>query len=163
MARTTITVTVDGVSYTDDVEPRMLLVQYLRETLGKTGTVIGCDTSNCGACTVHLDGVSVKSCTMLAVQADGHEVTTIEGIAQDGELHPMQAAFHECHALQCGFCTPGMIMESIDLLNEHPESRRADDPRGARGQPLPLHRLPQHRQGGAARRHGQPRHHHPGG
>jgi aerobic carbon-monoxide dehydrogenase small subunit len=120
MARTTITVRVDGMSYTDDVEPRMLLVQYLRESLGKTGTVIGCDTSNCGACTVHLDGVSVKSCTMLAVQADGHEVTTIEGIAQNGELHPMQAAFHECHALQCGFCTPGMIMESIDLLNEHP-------------------------------------------
>ncbi|HUG51271.1 MAG TPA: (2Fe-2S)-binding protein [Terrimesophilobacter sp.] len=107
-------------SYTDDVEPRMLLVQYLRETLGKTGTVIGCDTSNCGACTVHLDGASVKSCTMFAVQADGHDVTTIEGIAQGGELHPMQAAFHECHALQCGFCTPGMIMESIDLLGEHP-------------------------------------------
>lgn len=121
MARTTITVRVDGMSYTDDVEPRMLLVQYLRETLGKTGTVIGCDTSNCGACTVHLDGASVKSCTMLAVQADGHDVTTIEGIAQNGELHPVQAAFHECHALQCGFCTPGMIMESIDLLNEHPD------------------------------------------
>ncbi|HZK35402.1 MAG TPA: (2Fe-2S)-binding protein [Aeromicrobium sp.] len=121
MARTTITVNVDKVSYTDDVEPRMLLVQYLRERLGKTGTLIGCDTSNCGACTVHLDGTSVKSCTMLAVQADGHEVTTIEGLAQDGELHPMQAAFHECHALQCGFCTPGMIMQSIDLLGEHPD------------------------------------------
>ncbi|MGZ8725813.1 MAG: (2Fe-2S)-binding protein [Aeromicrobium sp.] len=120
MGRTSITVNVDKVDYTDDVEPRMLLVQYLRESLGKTGTLIGCDTSNCGACTVHLDGVSVKSCTMLAVQADGHEVTTIEGLAQDGELHPMQAAFHECHALQCGFCTPGMIMQSIDLLNEHP-------------------------------------------
>jgi aerobic carbon-monoxide dehydrogenase small subunit len=120
MGRSTITVRVDGVAYTDDVEPRMLLVQYLREVLGKTGTLIGCDTSNCGACTVHLDGVSVKSCTMLAVQADGHEVTTIEGIAHDGELHPMQVAFHENHALQCGFCTPGMIMESIDLLNEHP-------------------------------------------
>ena len=121
MARTTITVNVDKVSYTDDVEPRMLLVQYLRERLGKTGTLIGCDTSNCGACTVHLDGTSVKSCTMLAVQADGHEVTTIEGLAQDGELHPMQTAFHECHALQCGFCTPGMIMQSIDLLGEHPD------------------------------------------
>lgn len=120
MGRTSITVNVDKVDYTDDVEPRMLLVQYLRESLGKTGTLIGCDTSNCGACTVHLDGVSVKSCTMLAVQADGHEVTTIEGLAQDGELHPMQEAFHECHALQCGFCTPGMIMQSIDLLNEHP-------------------------------------------
>ncbi|MGH3505450.1 MAG: (2Fe-2S)-binding protein, partial [Nocardioidaceae bacterium] len=116
-----INVQVDGVDYDDDVEPRMLLVQYLRERLGKTGTLIGCDTSNCGACTVHLDGRSVKSCTMFAVQADGHEVTTIEGLAQDGELHPMQAAFHECHALQCGFCTPGMIMQSIDLLNEHPD------------------------------------------
>ncbi len=115
-----ITVTVDDVEYTDEVEPRLLLVQYLRERLGKTGTLIGCDTSNCGACTVHLDGSSVKSCTMLAVQADGHEVTTIEGLAQNGELHPMQAAFHECHALQCGFCTPGMIMQAIDLLNEHP-------------------------------------------
>ncbi|MEO6827471.1 MAG: (2Fe-2S)-binding protein [Microbacteriaceae bacterium] len=121
MARSTITLKVDGVSYTDDVEPRMLLVQHLRENLGKTGTLIGCDTSNCGACTVHLDGVSVKSCTVLAVQADGHEVTTIEGIAHDGELHPMQTAFHENHALQCGYCTPGMIMESIDLLNEHPD------------------------------------------
>lgn len=121
MARTSITVNVDKVNYTDDVEPRMLLVQYLRESLGKTGTLIGCDTSNCGACTVHLDGMSVKSCTMFAVQADGHEVTTIEGLAENGELHPMQAAFHECHALQCGFCTPGMIMQSIDLINEHPD------------------------------------------
>ena len=121
MARTSITVNVDKVNYTDDVEPRMLLVQYLRESLGKTGTLIGCDTSNCGACTVHLDGMSVKSCTMFAVQADGHEVTTIEGLAANGELHPMQAAFHECHALQCGFCTPGMIMQSIDLINEHPD------------------------------------------
>jgi aerobic carbon-monoxide dehydrogenase small subunit len=115
-----ITVNVDGVAYTDEVEPRTLLVQYLREGLGKTGTVIGCDTTNCGACTVHLDGVSVKSCTMLAVQADGHQVTTIEGLAHDGELHPMQQAFHECHALQCGFCTPGMIMQSISLLAENP-------------------------------------------
>lgn len=121
MAPSAITVKVDGVFYTDDVEPRMLLVQYLRESLGKTGTLIGCDTSNCGACTVHLDGESVKSCTMFAVQADGHDVTTIEGLAQDGELHPMQEAFHECHALQCGFCTPGMIMASIDLLREHPD------------------------------------------
>jgi carbon-monoxide dehydrogenase small subunit len=117
---TRISVNVDGTSYTDEVEPRMLLVQYLRERLGKTGTVIGCDTSNCGACTVHLDGRSVKSCAMLAVQADGHEVTTIEGLAVDGKLHPMQQAFHEQHALQCGFCTPGMIMQSIDLLNDNP-------------------------------------------
>jgi len=113
---TRITVKVDGSGYTDDVEPRMLLVHYLREQLGKTGTVVGCDTGNCGACTVHLDGQSVKSCSLLAVQADGHEVTTIEGLATDGQLHPMQQAFHENHALQCGFCTPGMIMQSIDLL-----------------------------------------------
>jgi carbon-monoxide dehydrogenase small subunit len=118
MAR--IRTTVDGLVYEDDVEPRMLLVQYLRERLGKTGTVIGCDTSNCGACTVHLDGRSVKSCNVLAVQADGHEVTTIEGLAQNGELHPVQAAFKECHGLQCGFCTPGMIMQSVDLLAENP-------------------------------------------
>ena len=113
---TRITVKVDGSGYTDDVEPRTLLVHYLREQLGKTGTVVGCDTGNCGACTVHLDGQSVKSCSLLAVQADGHEVTTIEGLATDGQLHPMQQAFHENHALQCGYCTPGMIMQSIDLL-----------------------------------------------
>jgi carbon-monoxide dehydrogenase small subunit len=118
---TRINVIVDGTSYVDEVEPRLLLVQYLREQLGKTGTVVGCDTTNCGACTVHLDGRSVKSCTMLAVQADGHEVTTIEGIADGDTLHPMQQAFHECHALQCGFCTPGMIMASIDLLNNNPD------------------------------------------
>jgi len=119
MAR--IELTVDGAKVVDDVEPRMLLVQYLREKLGKTGTVVGCDTSNCGACTVHLDGRSVKSCNVLAVQADGAEVTTIEGLAQNGELHPVQVAFHECHALQCGFCTPGMIMQSVDLLNDNPQ------------------------------------------
>jgi carbon-monoxide dehydrogenase small subunit len=117
---TRITVTVDGVDYTDEVEPRTLLVHYLRESLGKTGTVIGCDTSNCGACTVHLDGRSVKSCNVLAVQADGHTVTTIEGLARDGQLHPMQQAFHECHALQCGFCTPGMSMQAIDELQDNP-------------------------------------------
>jgi carbon-monoxide dehydrogenase small subunit len=117
---TRISVTVDGVEYSDEVEPRTLLVHYLREQLGKTGTVIGCDTSNCGACTVHLDGRSVKSCNVLAVQADGHEVTTIEGLAQGGELHPMQQAFHDCHALQCGYCTPGMIMQAIDVLNDNP-------------------------------------------
>ena len=118
---TKISVRVDGVQYSDDVEPRTLLVHYLRETLGKVGTVVGCDTSNCGACTVHLDGRSVKSCNVLAVQADGHEVTTIEGLATNGELHPMQQAFHDCHALQCGYCTPGMIMQAIDLLNENPK------------------------------------------
>jgi carbon-monoxide dehydrogenase small subunit len=118
MAR--IELTVDGDRVSDDVEPRMLLVQYLREKLGKTGTVIGCDTSNCGACTVHLDGRSVKSCNVLAVQANGHEVNTIEGLATDGKLHAVQAAFHECHGLQCGFCTPGMIMQAVDLLNDNP-------------------------------------------
>src|SRR3954463_1315484 len=118
---TRIQLTVDGAKYSDDVEPRMLLVHYLRERLGKTGTVVGCDTSNCGACTVHLDGRSVKSCNVLAVQADGHEVTTIEGLATGGELHPMQKAFHECHALQCGYCTPGMIMQAIDVLNDNPK------------------------------------------
>jgi len=117
---TRVNVTVDGVLCSDDVEPRTLLVQYLRDTVGKVGTVIGCDTSNCGACTVHLDGRSVKSCNVLAVQADGHEVTTIEGLAHDGELHPVQEAFRECHGLQCGFCTPGMIMQSVDLLNDNP-------------------------------------------
>ena len=116
---TQINVNVDGADYSDDVEPRMLLVHYLRERLGKTGTLVGCDTSNCGACTVHLDGRSVKSCNVLAVQADGHEVTTIEGLATNGTLHPMQEAFRDCHALQCGFCTPGMIMQSVDLLREN--------------------------------------------
>jgi carbon-monoxide dehydrogenase small subunit len=128
MAR--IELTVDGDRVSDEVEPRMLLVQYLREKLGKTGTVIGCDTSNCGACTVHLDGRSVKSCNVLAVQANGHEVTTIEGLAatagDDGQLHKVQAAFHECHGLQCGFCTPGMIMQSVDLLNDNPNPTEAE-------------------------------------
>lgn len=117
-----IKLTVDGASVSDDVEPRTLLVQYLREQLGKTGTVIGCDTSNCGACTVHLDGTSVKSCNVLAVQAEGCEVTTIEGLADtvDTDLHQVQESFRECHGLQCGFCTPGMIMQSVDLLKENP-------------------------------------------
>ena len=117
-----IELVVDGERVSDDVEPRMLLVHYLREKLGKTGTVIGCDTSNCGACTVHLDGRSVKSCNVLAVQVDGHEVTTIEGIADGDTLHRMQQAFHDCHALQCGYCTPGMIMQAIDVLNETPDA-----------------------------------------
>ena len=128
-----INLTVDGSSVADDVEPRMLLVQYLREKLGKTGTVIGCDTSNCGACTVHLDGRSVKSCNVLAVQADGHEVTTVEGLAADGQLHPVQEAFRECHGLQCGFCTPGMIMQSIDLLAENPHPTEDEVRHGLEG------------------------------
>ena len=130
---TRIKVTVDGTNYTDEVEPRTLLVHYLREQLGKTGTVVGCDTSNCGACTVHFDGHSVKSCAMLAVQADGHEVTTIEGLASDGKLHPMQQAFHDQHALQCGFCTPGMIMQSIDLLEDNPNPSEDEVREGLEG------------------------------
>lgn len=114
-----IKVEVDGVTYEDDVEPRLLLVHYLRDRLGKVGTPVGCDTSNCGACTVLLNGVSVKSCSILAVQADEHDVTTIEGLGLNGELHPMQRAFHEEHALQCGFCTPGMIIAALDLLREN--------------------------------------------
>ena len=126
---TRITVTVDGVSYSDDVEPRMLLVHYLRETLGKVGTVVGCDTSNCGACTVHLDGESVKSCAVLAVQADGSSVTTIEWLAQGGELHPMQAAFRDNHGLQCGFCTPGILMSAAEMLEsgERPTRREVEE------------------------------------
>ena len=130
---TRITVSVDGVSYSDDVEPRTLLVHYLRETLGKTGTVVGCDTSNCGACTVHLDGESVKSCSVLAVQADGSSVTTIEGLAQDGVLHPMQQAFHENHGLQCGYCTPGMIMSACALLKDNPDPSESEIRAGLEG------------------------------
>jgi aerobic carbon-monoxide dehydrogenase small subunit len=115
-----ISITVNGVRRELDVEPRQLLVYTLREQLGLTGTNVGCDTTSCGACTVHLDGESVKSCTLLAVQADGHDVTTIEGLASNGELHAMQQAFHEHHALQCGYCTPGMIMAATSFLNEHP-------------------------------------------
>jgi carbon-monoxide dehydrogenase small subunit len=130
MAR--ISVNVDGTQYVDDVEPRTLLVSYLREHLGKVGTVVGCDTSNCGACTVLMSGRvdhehnAIKSCSMLAVQADGTTVTTIEGVATKEGLHPVQKAFHEYHALQCGFCTPGMIMSALDLLNETPDPDEAE-------------------------------------
>jgi aerobic carbon-monoxide dehydrogenase small subunit len=131
---TQVDVKVDGVAYQDDVEPRMLLVHYLRERLGKVGTVVGCDTSNCGACTVLLDGRSVKSCSVLAVQADGREVTTIEGLSgTDGALHPVQQAFHDEHALQCGFCTPGMIMAACDLLRDNPDPSEADVREGIEG------------------------------
>jgi len=116
-----ISVTINGVTHTGDVEPRTLLVQYIREHVGLTGTNIGCDTSSCGACSVHLNGEAVKSCTVLAVQADGQEITTIEGLAaEDGTLHPMQQAFMENHALQCGYCTPGMVMAATSLLKENP-------------------------------------------
>ena len=123
---------VDGVEYADEVEPRLLLVHYLRERLGLVGTPIGCDTSNCGACTVHLDGVSVKSCTVLAVQAGGHEVITIQGLA-NGEWHPLQKAFREHHALQCGYCTPGMIMAAADLLKENPDPSEHEVREGLEG------------------------------
>jgi carbon-monoxide dehydrogenase small subunit len=115
-----IAVTVNGERREAEVEPRQLLVYFLREQLGLTGTNVGCDTSSCGACTVLFDDQSVKSCTVLAVQADGHEVMTIEGLARDGELHPVQQAFHEQHGLQCGYCTPGMVLATVSLLQEQP-------------------------------------------
>ena len=115
-----VTITVNGVEHTHEVEPRLLLVHHLRDTLGLTGTNVGCDTSQCGSCTVLLEGVAVKSCTVLAVQADGSEVATIEGLAKNGKLHMVQEGFWEKHGLQCGFCTPGMIMTAVDLLNHNP-------------------------------------------
>ena len=128
-----ISVTVNGVPREADVEERDLLVYFLREGLGLTGTNVGCDTTVCGACTVHVDGESVKSCNLLAVQVDGAEVTTIEGLATNGEMHPMQAAFQEHHGLQCGFCTPGMIMAAVGLLNENPSPSEAEIRHGLEG------------------------------
>lgn len=130
---TTITVTVNGTTRTNEVDERLLLVQYLREVQNLTGTHIGCDTSSCGACTVHLNGKAVKSCTVFAVQADGGTVKTVEGLASNGVMHPMQAAFKEKHGLQCGFCTPGMIMTSIELLERNPNPSEAEIRRGIRG------------------------------
>ncbi|MCS6846612.1 MAG: (2Fe-2S)-binding protein [Anaerolineae bacterium] len=127
-----VTITVNGVTHTRTVEPRLLLVHFLRDELGLTGTNIGCDSSQCGACTVHLDGQAVKSCTVLAVQADGCRVTTIEGLA-NGKLHPLQQAFWEKHGLQCGFCTPGMIMASADLLSRNPNPTEEEIRRGLEG------------------------------
>ena len=121
-----VTMTVNGEQRTTEVEPRLLLVHYLRDVLGLTGTHVGCDTSNCGACTVHLDGDAVKSCTVLAAQADGAEVTTIEGIGSEGALHPVQEGFWEHHGLQCGYCTPGMIMAGADLLAKNPDPSEED-------------------------------------
>src|SRR5512145_3019248 len=118
----TVSITVNGVDYEREVESRLLLAHFLRETLGLTGTNIGCDTSQCGACTVLMDGVAVKSCTVLAVQADGSSITTIEGLARNGDLHPVQKGFWEKHGLQCGFCTPGMIMTAVDLLQRNPKT-----------------------------------------
>src|SRR5512135_1493839 len=118
-----VSMTVNGKAITAEIEPRMLLVQFLRENLRLTGTHVGCDTGQCGACTVHLDGNAVKACTILAAQANGAAVVTIEGLAAaDGAMHPMQAAFKECHGLQCGFCTPGMVMSAIDLVQRHPKA-----------------------------------------
>ena len=118
---TQISVKVNGVDYNNSVEPRLLLVHYLRDVLRLTGTHVGCDTSSCGACTIHLNGKATKACTILAVQANDCEITTIEGMADNGKLHPLQEAFKECHGLQCGFCTPGMIMTAADLLESNPE------------------------------------------
>lgn len=128
-----ISVTVNGSAQSHDVEPRTLLVHYIRDTVGLTGTNVGCDTTSCGACTVHLDGESVKSCTVLAVQADGHEITTIEGLANGDQLHPMQQAFHENHGLQCGYCTPGMVMAATSLLKEVPNPTEAQVREGLEG------------------------------
>ena len=123
--KTTVSMTINGVKYSHDVEPRLLLVHYIRELAGLTGTHVGCDTSQCGACTVHIDGLAVKSCTLLAVQCEGAQVKTIEGMAQDGKLHPIQEGFWEKHGLQCGFCTPGMIMSAAQLLERTPRPTEA--------------------------------------
>lgn len=128
-----ISVTVNGTQRTDEVEPRLLLVHYLRDVLNLTGTHIGCDTSQCGACTISMNGKAVKSCTVLAVQADGAEITTIEGLARDGDLHPIQEGFWEKHGLQCGFCTPGMIMTAYDLLQRNPNPTEAEIRDGIEG------------------------------
>ncbi len=128
-----ISVEVNGTSHSSDVEPRTLLVHHIRDAVGLTGTNVGCDTSSCGACTVHLNGEAVKSCTVLAVQADGQAVTTIEGLADGETMHPMQEAFMNCHALQCGYCTPGMVMASISILDENPNPTEAEVREGLEG------------------------------
>ena len=128
-----VSMKVNGTAYKHDVEPRTLLVQHLRENLRLTGTHVGCDTSQCGACTIHVNGEAVKSCTMFAVQADGSEITTIEGLANDGELHPVQKAFCENHGLQCGYCTPGMIMASVEMLKNNPNPTEEEIRNGLEG------------------------------
>lgn len=128
-----VSVTVNNKNYVRDVEPRLLLVDLLREELGLTGTNVGCDTSQCGACTVHMNGKAVKSCTVLAVQADGADITTIEGLAQNGELHPMQQAFWDKHGLQCGYCTPGMIMAAVKLVEQKPDISEEEIRHGLEG------------------------------
>ena len=149
MTTTALTVTVNGEAREADVEPRLLLVHLLRDNLGLTGTHVGCDTSNCGACTVHVNGESAKSCTMLAVQADGAEIKTIEGMADGATLHPLQQAFWDQHGLQCGFCTPGMIMQAAGSSSRTRTRTRRRSARDQR-QPLSLHRLREHRQGDQA-------------
>ena len=146
-----ITVELNGTTYEREVEARRLLIHFIRDDLEQTGSHIGCDTGNCGACSVLVDGVLVKSCLMLAVQADGASVETVEGLAPDGELTPLQQAFHEQHALQCGYCTPGMLMAATALLAKSPRADRGRDPQGPPGQHLPLHRLLEHHQGGPGR------------
>ena len=133
MATTTVSMTVNGKQVSADVENRTLLVQYLRESLGLTGTHVGCDTTQCGACTVHIDGLPIKSCTILAHQVEGKEVTTIEGLADGDTLHPMQEAFRENHALQCGFCTPGMVMSAIELVTNNPNASEQEIRDGLEG------------------------------
>ena len=128
-----ISVTINSTAYSHEVEPRMLLVHFIRDVLGLTGTNIGCDTSQCGACTIHMDGIAVKSCTTLAVQADGAEIMTIEGLASNGDLHPMQQAFWDNHGLQCGYCTPGMIMAGVKLVENNPDLSDADIRHGLEG------------------------------
>tara|TARA_B100000676_G_C17976725_1_gene786596 strand:- start:691 stop:1161 length:471 start_codon:yes stop_codon:yes gene_type:complete len=128
-----ISMKVNGILHENEVEPRTLLVQHLRENLGLTGTNIGCDTSQCGACTIHVNGNAVKACTMLAVQADGENITTIEGLSTNGELHPVQKAFWENHGLQCGYCTPGMIMASVDMLKNNPNPSEEEIRNGLEG------------------------------
>lgn len=128
-----VSITVNGVEQSHEVEPRLLLVHYLREVLGLTGTNVGCDTSQCGACTVLMDGMAVKSCAVLAVQADGSKITTIEGLASNGKLHPLQEAFWEHHGLQCGYCTPGMIMTALEIVKRHPKATEDDIRHGLEG------------------------------
>jgi carbon-monoxide dehydrogenase small subunit len=130
---TTLSLTVNGKSVSADIDARTLRVQFIRDQLLLTGTHVGCDTAQCGACTVHMNGRAIKSCSMLALQAQGAEITTIEGLSKDGTMHPMQAAFRECHGLQCGFCTPGMVMSSVQLLADNPQATEAEIREGLEG------------------------------
>ena len=143
---------VNGVVRRAEVEPRLTLADFLRGDCGLTGTHLGCEHGVCGACTVLLDGAAVRACLIFAVQVDGAEVTTVEGLGDGDELTPVQAAFRDCHGLQCGFCTPGFVVSVTAYLRDHPDPRRRRDPRGALGQPLPMHRLPGNHQGGSSSR-----------